>query len=430
MTHPNLGRRKMKFLKLSLYTLLLAGICVGCACNRHTEDPPEAGKQPPASFGVRSNAFAMDLYAKADAPGKNLFYSPYSISTALAMAYAGAKGNTAVEMANALHFDIQDDQLHESFNLIGKQLNAIGERNKAELSVANALFGAKRHEKLLVPGYLEILRSKYASDLYSLDFGDAEGTARYINSWVEDKTNDRIKDLVTKDHILQSNDGMVLVNAIYFKGLWQKQFDPKSTHKASFYLSQDRVPENAKPVNMMYQTGEFLFAELPGYQMLELPYEEQDLAMLLILPDDIDGFAKAFNQQALANWQKALDKQKVDVFLPAFKFELTLEGLTDYLKALGIKDAFSDSQADFTGIRDPKGGADLYIMDVIHKAFVEVKEEGTEAAAATAVVMATKSVSLSPTFRADHPFVYMILHKPSNTILFLGKYAVPPEEKQ
>lgn len=421
----------MKLAKMSLFTLVLLSLCVGCACNKQQESvPPPQGNPDHINLktGDRVNMLGFDLFKKADAPGKNLFFSPYSISTAMAMAYAGAKGNTAKEMETALYYIQPQDAQHNAYNDLRLQLNAVGERKKAELSVANALFGAKRHEKLLLPAYLDILRNKYGSDLFSLDFGDAQGTADFINHWVEDKTNSRIKDLVSKDHIESSNDGLVLVNAIYFLGLWQKQFDPKFTRSAPFYLSaKERSQENSKPVQMMYQTNEFPYAETEVFQAIELPYEEQDLAMLVVIPEKMDGIGNYLNPGMLQGWQKALEKQKVNVYLPRFKFDLTLEGLTEHLKALGIKDAFSDVAADFSGIRDPRGGAGLYILDVIHKAFVEVKEEGTEAAAATAVVMATKSVDMTPTFRADVPFLYMIIHKPTNTILFMGKYAVPPD---
>lgn len=416
--------------RLTLLLLICLSLCVGCSCNPKKAAEP-VGQMDPVLLYSSTNDFAFDLYAQADAEGKNLFYSPYSISGALSMCYGGAKGNTAAEMAKALSFNLPVDEQHKDFRYMQQQLNAIGKRDNAELNVANALFGAKRTEKLLVPDFLKLLREYYDSDVYSLNFDDAKGTAKYINDWVLDKTNDRIKDLVSEQHIQASNDGLVLVNAIFFKGKWLKQFDPKKTNKDDFYTSPGE--NDPKTVDMMSMQGDFRYAELPGYQVLELPYEEKDLAMLFVLPEEIGDLKDSLNSKILQTWQNALQEQEVKVYIPRFKFELTLDGLPDKLKAMGMIDAFSDMRADFSGIRKAESGAGLYILDIIHKAFVEVKEEGTEAAAATAVIMATKAAPgpgpVVPTFRADRPFLYMIMHKPTNTVLFLGKYASPPESK-
>jgi len=412
-----------------LILLIVMSLCVGCACNKKKTDTPSAPANGVLLYS-QTNDFAFQLYAKADQDGKNLFYSPYSISSALSMCYGGAKGNTATEMAKALCFNLPQDEQHKGFKALQQQLNDLGKRDKAELNVANGLFGAKKNESLLLPDYLKLLRDSYSSEVYSLDFANAKGTAKYINTWVEGKTKDRIKDLVTEEQIKASNDGLVLVNAIYFKGKWLVQFDPKKTDKADFYTSsKDWTPKTAKTVQMMSLQGDFSYAEMPGCKVLELPYEEKDLAMLFVLPDEIKGFGDQLNSKSLQTWQNALRPQEVKVFIPRYKFELTLEGLPDKLKSMGMNDAFSDLRADFSGIR--RGGG-LYILDIVHKAFVEVKEEGTEAAAATAVIMATKAApgpeQTIPVFRADHPFIYMIIHKPTNTVLFLGKYTTPPEK--
>jgi len=416
--------------------LLMAvlSLCFSCACNQKAQKP-EAEIKPvellPAElvqFTGLNNDFAFRLYEKADSEGKNLFFSPYSISTALSMAYAGAKGNTATEMAKAMSFELPAAQHHSAFKNIGDRLNAIGKRGKAELNVANGLFGAKYYENLLIPEYKELLQKYYDSDLYSLDFSDAKGTAEYINKWVLDRTNQRIKDLVSKDHIEQSNQGIVLVNAIFFKGMWLKQFDPKATKREAFWTDPEMTQN--KPVDLMFRQGSYGYAELPGCQVLELPYEEEDLAMMVVLPKQSGGTMPDLNPESYLKWREALQSQEVRVFLPRFTLKLTLANVPGMLKSMGMIDAFSDVSADFTGIRTP-GPADLYIMDIIHKAFVEVKEEGTEAAAATAVIMATKDAAIDepriPVFRADHPFIYMIIHKPSGAVLFLGKFADPPE---
>lgn len=425
----------MKLRRMSLIVLVALGLSFGCSCNKPKvppqQDTPSAVN---TTVSAQNNDFAFQLYARYDKDGQNLFYSPYSISSALSMCYAGAKGNTATEMAKALCFKLPAEEQHKAFAELQKDLNDIGKRDLADLNVANALFGAKKNEKLLLPEYIDLLRKYYYSDLYSLDFNDSKGTAKYINGWVEKRTNDRIKDLVTAEQIEDSNDGLVLVNAIYFKGKWMQKFDPAKTIKDSFYTSSTKKsPETAKTVQMMSIKGKFPYAELPGCKVLEMPYEDKDLAMLFVLPDEINYMTTSLTPKAFEEWEKSLQTKEVQAYIPRFKFEVKLEGLPDKLKQMGMIDAFDENRADFTGIRRAGAGGDLYIMDIIHKAFVEVKEEGTEAAAATAVIMATKSVAVwdepVPIFRADRPFLYMIVHKPTNTVLFLGKFNNPDEIK-
>ena len=422
----------MNLRRLSLPLLITLCLSFSCSCNRAGGNPDEGHSPMPSALNEQSNEFAFRLYSQADRPGKNLFYSPYSISSALSMVYGGAKGNTAAQIAEAMVFKLPEDQQHAAFKALQEGLNELGKRKKAELNVANALFGAQRYEHLLVQDYLKLLNDYYYSDLYSLDFGKAQETTDFINNWVEKKTKDRIKNLISKDHIEASNDGLVLVNAIYFKGNWKNQFDPKQTLPDDFYTSStQRTIQNRKPVQMMSLQGKFPYAELPGYQILELPYAEEELAMLFVLPDEIDDLKDNLNAENFAFWQSELNTREVKVYIPRFKFDLTLDGLTGMLKNMGMKDAFNADLADFSGIRKEEGGAGLYILDIIHKAFVEVNEEGTEAAAATGVVMATKSapsdIAPIPVFRADRPFLYLILHKPSNTVLFLGKLNDPPK---
>ncbi|MBW6513159.1 MAG: serpin family protein [Candidatus Syntrophosphaera sp.] len=416
------------------YLILLAvlSLCIGCSCNKAEKDTAEdrAWDTPPSGF--QTNDFAYKLYHEADQPGQNLFFSPYSISSALAMAWGGAQGETAEGIKQALTFVLPPEEQHEAFRALQKSLNTLGAGGKAELNAANALFGARANQDRLLGDYLKLLRDQYSSELFSLDFSDAEGSAKFINAWVEKRTKERIKDLIRPSHIRDSNNGLVLVNAIYFKGSWLKRFDPKQTRPDRFYTSsQVRTPETARPVQMMSLRDSFAYAELPGYQILELPYAEPDLAMLFILPEEIWQMKMALNHGSLMEWQEKLVRQEVHVQIPRFKFQLTLEGLSDILKNLGMNAAFDPDRADFSGIMKLSPGQRLYILDVIHKAFVEVKEEGTEAAAATGVVMGVTSVGPSapaiPVFRADKPFVYMILHKPSGTILFLGKFADPPQ---
>jgi len=390
--------------------------------------PMEAGK-----FAATNNAFAFDIYDQAvggSAEDQNIFFSPYSIYTALGMVYAGSKRDTEEQMRNALYFDADQMTQHASFKEMSDKLNAIGKRNKAQLNVANGVFQAKLYEKLLLPEYQEMLQKFYDSELYSLDFGKAKETAEYINDWVLERTNKRIKNLVNEYHIRGSNDGMVLVNAIFFKANWLRQFNPKSTSIMSFYST----PKKEIPVNMMYVQDHFAYADVADMQVIELPYDEEELSMLVFLPY-LTSEAPKLNQDILSEAMKSLSKEDVRLWLPSFTLELELEEIPEMLKAMGMEDAFDRILADFSGIRDPKGKAGLYIKDILHKAFIEVNEEGTEAAAATAVVMATKTSAMPVEdqpiiFRADRPFSYMIVHRPTQTILFMGRLSDPPRVEQ
>ncbi|MCB5246493.1 MAG: serpin family protein [Candidatus Cloacimonetes bacterium] len=419
---------KMRTLLLMLLVLSLG---FGCACNKKKGETEPVSDDLKTSLAEQNNAFAFELYRLADQPGKNLFYSPYSITSALSMVYGGAQGNTAVQMAEAMKFDLPAAQQHQAYLGLQQSLNAIGSQGKAELNVANALFGADSNAKLIEPDYLALLRESYLSDLYSLDFTDFSGTAQFINRWVEEKTKDRIKDLVNEGHIRDSNEGLVLVNAIYFKGSWLNEFEPKLTFQDKFYVSStERTEENSRPVDMMTARAEYPYAQLDGLQILELPYAEEELAMMFVLPDEIANMDKDLNTESYGQWQEALSPQEVKIYIPKFKFDLTLDGLADMLKKLGMTDAFNLNLANFNGIIPDETGRGLYISDVIHKAFVEVNEEGTEAAAATGIVMATKAgpgPDQTPVFRADKPFLYLLVHKPTNTVLFMGKMCEPPK---
>ena len=420
---------------LSKYFLILAlvlGFCCGCSCNK-TQELAELDK-PDTEYasGEQGTAFALRMFQAANQQGENLFFSPYSISTALSMVYGGARGNTAEQMAKALSFARPAENQHEAMRSLQQALNDLQDRGNAELTVANAIFGARKYEDYVLPEFQTLMRKSYASELYSLDFGDARGSADFINRWVERKTKERIKNLVNAGHIEGSNHGMVLVNAIYFKGNWLTQFDPNLTREDRFYTSsRSRSASDSRPVMMMHSRGDYRYAELPGLQVLELPYEEEELSMLVLLPDDIDALAKDLTPANLSAWQQKLGMSQVKVFMPKFKLDISLEGIVEILKGMGMQDAFNSNTADFSRIRDEEKVPGLFIMDIVHKAFVEVNEEGTEAAAATGVVMSTKAAAgptpQIPVFRADKPFIYMILHKPSNTLLFLGKLNQPPQ---
>lgn len=369
-----------------------------------------------------NNMFAWELYAQLKGKEGNLFFSPCSISTALAMTYAGARGNTATQMADALHFSLSQPRLHPAFSGLIQDLAAEPERSSYQLAIANALWGQSGYE--FYEKFINITKDYYDAGFKQVDFKDEqerERTRQKINLWVEDKTNNKIKELI-KRGVLTSLTRLVLTNAIYFKGDWLSQFNPGQTGDSLFRLIEGEKIE----VPMMNQAAEFNYAEEEALQILELPYAGDELSMVILLPKQADGLKEAENLLTAAHlkkWLSALSKQEVIVALPKFKMSSEFL-LNEALKSLGMVDAFSGKLADFSGISpDPVG---LFISQVIHKAFVEVNEEGTEAAAATAVAMRLQAVPKpKPVFRADHPFIFIIRDMRSDSILFLGRVVDP-----
>jgi len=380
-----------------------------------------------------NNEFALELYAKLQSGKGNLFFSPYSISTALAMAYAGARGQTEAQMAVVLHFPIitkpgtelssilipDRQQFASVFGKIITDLNERGKKGGYELTVANALWGQKGYGFL--EDFLELIETNYGGQLNEIDFAGAAETAREtINTWVEKKTNDKIQNLIGKG-VLDSMTRLVLTNAIYFKGNWAKQFKEDKTKDAPFTLADGSKVD----VPMMNQTTEFGYMETESFQGLELPYVDDELSMIILLPKELDGIyelEKTITLEDLSQWLAKLFKRKVVVSIPKFKMTSQF-GLASVLKSMGMKDAFSQG-ADFSGINGKK---DLFISAVIHKAYVDVNEEGTEAAAATGVTMKLTSIGPSqiPVFQADHPFLFFIRDNNSGSILFIGRVMNP-----
>lgn len=370
-----------------------------------------------------NNAFAIDLYAKLSREEGNLFFSPNSISIALAMTYAGARGDTAAQMADTLHFSLSQEQMHLAFFELVKDLEADPQKSGYQLSIANALWGQTGYK--FYDEFISITKNYYDAGFKEVDFindKNREESRQTINAWVENKTNDKIKDLI-KPGILDNLTKLVLTNAIYFKGKWQFQFDTKSTQSSAFTLLNGEKIQ----VPMMSQTKEFNYAENDALQIIELPYIGDKLSMVVLLPKKIDGLKQIeglLTQDNLNNWLSNLRNREVIVSLPKFKMTSEFE-LNEALKSLGMVDAFI-MKADFSGMTpDPVG---LYISKVLHKAFVDVNEEGTEAAAATAVVMRLKGMpEPKPVFRADHPFVFIIRDKSVGSILFIGRVMDPSE---
>jgi len=382
--------------------------------------PVEAKNCQDAKIVVEGNkAFAFGLYEKLKEVEGNLFFSPYSISTALAMTYAGARGNTEKQMGTALHFTLDQKRFHPAFACLEAQLKAVQEKGDIELNIANALWA--QEDYVFLREFLDLIQSNYGTVLNHVDFKRAcEAARKKINAWVEQKTKDKIKDLI-KPGVLNALTRLVLTNAIYFKGRWESQFKKSRTKESPFWLSIDKSVE----VPMMTQKRQFRYMESDSLQILELPYVGDDLAMIVLLPRKVDGLAQLEADLSVENlnmWMGHLRKREVSVFLPKFKTTSQFR-LSETLASMGMPDAFGGN-ADFSGI---DGTKDLFISAVIHKAFVDVNEEGTEAAAATAAVISLTSAPSTPppTFRADHPFVFLIHDNHSGSILFVGRIVNP-----
>jgi serpin B len=367
-----------------------------------------------------NNAFAVALYHQLSHQAGNLFFSPESISTALAMAYAGARGSTASEMAKALHFTVPPGQLHPAMGALLRDLNAT--HTDYQLNVANALWTQQGYTFL--DQFLNLLKTDYGAGLQQVDFKGAPEAARStINQWVEQKTQDKIKDLLARGS-LRPDTRLVLTNAIYFKGNWQTQFDKAQTKTEDFYLSQTQPA--ATP--LMHREGSFGYFDGGTFQVLEIPYKSKALSLIVLLPKERSGLPGLEDAMTASNMQQWLSRvvpvPKVVVTIPRFKSTQEFE-LSTALRALGMPQAFGGG-ADFSGMT---GKRDFAISAVIHKAFVDVNEEGTEAAAATAVTMRALAMRAPgpppPVFRADHPFVFVIRDNSARSILFMGRITDP-----
>jgi serpin B len=337
------------------------------------------------------------------------------------MTYAGARGNTEAQMAQALRFTVGQEQLHAAFSSLEATLSDIGRKGQLEMKVANALWPQEGYAFL--PEFVALAKEHYGVLVEAVDYGDAETARRTINAWVEERTASRIQDVIPPG-ILDVLTRLVLVNAIYFKGVWARQFDQSLTEDAPFWVALDKRVQ----VSMMYQQGSFRYGVADGLQFLELPYAGGDLSMVVLLPEARDGLSDLearWTVENLDRWIAHLSRlipREVKVFLPRFEIAFPFS-LNKALKSMGMVDAFAD--ADFSGM---DGTRSLILSAVLHKAFVAFNEEGTEAAAATAVVMRLRSLSVPPpppTYRADHPFVFLIRENSTGSILFVGRVVNP-----
>jgi serpin B len=406
-------------MKTLLYALLFVfgGIAVlaaqppATAMAAHTADQAEIVKG--------GNAFAADLYAQLRSKPGNLFFSPESISTAFAMAYAGARGQTAAEMEKVFHFTLPPERLHPAMGALLAEMN--GTHPGYELHVADALW-AQQNQNFL-PAYLNLVKTDYGAGFKPMDFATAPEAARAtINNWVAQETNDKIQDLLGPGTVTPATL-LVLTNAIYFKGAWLDPFEKGNTEIEDFHLDAKQTVKAA----MMGRTGGYNYYDGGAFEALELPYKGGELSMVILLPKKIDGLAALEKSFTAANLTKWLDKltpePKVNLLLPRFKMTQDFD-LGGTLSAMGMPQAFGNA-ADFSGMT---GKPAFQISKAVHKAYVDVDETGTEAAAATGIVMVGAMMRERETiipFIADHPFLFLIRDKTTGSVLFLGRLMDP-----
>ena len=401
---------------LILSSILLFLIMIGCRSIPDKNKPAASINEtilPDAELCKNNNRFALDLFKNINSKSQNTFFSPYSISAAIAMTYAGSRSETEKQINEVFHFGSNNTDLYNKYNALLRYMNSLNAPDLLSIYTANSIWAQKDFK--FKPAYIEILRSKFNSELKLLDFiKDPERSRIQINTWVEQQTNQKIKDLIPQGMIDQLTR-LVLVNTIYFKAAWDLPFNEKATKKENFFINNsDSVLSNfmiAENVYKLYQDK--------TYTAIEMPYAKAKLSMLLILPSSKDGLVELQKQLNIEFYSNILDKLspvKVKLHLPSFTIESEFE-LSAMLKSMGMNDAFSDS-ADFSGITGKK---DLKISKVIHKTFIHVNESGTEAAAATAVIIRLKTVPAKVLeLKIDHPFMFIIKENTYNSIIFAG----------
>jgi serpin B len=387
------------------------------------ETSPDVSEADLALLIEGNSAFAFDLYQAFREEEGNLFYSPHSISVALAMTYAGARSDTAEQMANTLHFILEQDRLHPAFNWLDAELAKRGEGAQGKdgegfrLNIVNAIWGQKDYSFLT--DFLDVLAENYGAGLRILDFiTETEKSRLIINDWVSDQTGDRIKDLIPQGAIDELTR-LVLTNAIYFNAAWEYPFDKKMTANGPFYL----LDGGQVTVPMMQQTQSFGYTDGEGYQAVELLYDGDELSMVILLPasGNFEAFEEGLQAQQISDIISGLQFAEVTLTMPKFEFDSEFS-LKDTLAEMGMPAAFSEA-ADFSGMT---GTRDLCISAVLHKAFVSVDEAGTEAAAATAVIVGETAIPEQPVeVTVDHPFIFLIRDIETGAILFVGRVLNP-----
>jgi len=382
---------------------------------------PKVSNEELKALAEAQNRFAVDLYKQLSTDSGNLFFSPYSLYSALTMSFAGAKQATAGEMITTLHLPYTSTKIHQVMNGLTQRLLSsamLGDIELFKFSIANAVWAQAGYPFLQT--YLDTLSENYAAGLKIVDFREKEEASKLINDWVSEQTNERIKELISKDSLTPATR-LVLTNAIYFKANWASQFKEKDTADAPFYLQDG----SSQTVKMMFQEADFSYVRNQQYDAATLPYEGGNFSMVLVMPkgQSLSEFEKGLTPEILNTLASTKTSAKMKLFVPKFGMENSYN-LVETLKKLGMKTAFEDT-ADFSGMT---GSKDLKISDVVHKTFLQVNEGGTEAAAATGVVIGLTS-AMPPEdlieMRFDHPFLLMIRENSTGTIVFLGRYMQP-----
>jgi serpin B len=389
------------------------------------DESPSVSAGDQATLAADNMAFAMDLYKQLATQPGNLFYSPYSISQAIAMVYGGASGQTEQQMAETMHFSLPQEQLHPAFNALDLELAkrasaALGEGQGFQLNIANATWGQSGFPFL--SSYLDLLAQNYGAGLQTVDFAnDPEGARQDINDWVAKQTQDKIKDIVPQGAI-DTFTRLVLANAIYFKASWMFPFEKSSTQEAPFTTldgNQTTVPMmSLGQENLSYMDGD-------GYQAVTLPYLDGNVAMLMVVPDEgkFNQVEAGLDASTLQSIMDGLQSSEVMLKMPRFTVDSSFS-LADTLSQMGMPDAFNAGQADFSGM---DGQRDLYVSSVLHKAYASVDEAGTEAAAATVAIVGLTSIMPGEPVNLviDRPFIFVIYDRPTQTILFMGRITNP-----
>jgi serpin B len=414
----------MKRLPLLLVALLISPLVAGVS---------SAQTDQQSTLVAGNSTFAFDLYAQLrGSTDGNLVFSPFSVSQALAMTYAGARGETAEQMGTTLAFGVDQALLPETFAALNAALLEKGTAEEDEsrgiaaraLRIANGLWGEQTYP--FNPDFDAILAAAYGAGIQPADFiNDPEGARETINAWVAEQTENRIQDILPEG-ILTVDTRLVLANAIYFYGAWQSTFSERATEDQDFHLPGGEIVR----VPTMHQTETFGYGAAGGLQVVELPYQGNGMTFTILLPDDgtFDDFEGSLSLETLNNALAIPAATEIELYLPKFEFEYSA-GLSDALQALGMTDAFDGKTADFTGMVDGTPIEPLAISDVLHKAFIAIDEDGTEAAAATAVIVGVEAAAPDPVeppvVRIDSPFIFLIRDVETGTILFLGRVLDP-----
>ena len=412
-----------RYLTSFVTVAMLVGLGLTIGCQRAVEPindlgppPSEVSPEDLTALVEGNNQFALDLYKKlAETEKGNIFFSPYSISSALAMTYAGARGQTAEEMAKVLGIAKLGDKVHPAHASLAYKLKSAGGKDKPEFHIANALWGQQGLP--FKPEFLQLTRRHYGAGLQEVNFGDTENARGTINKWVGEQTREKIPELL-KPGVLSNDTKLVLTNAIYFKADWLRPFDKDSTHDGTFH----RTPTETVRVPFMHQEASFRVAGIGDARVLELPYVGGEYAMLIVLPnkpEDLGRIQAGLTSESISGWLAKATEHKYDIMLPKFKMQMAAN-LVPALQQLGMTTAFNMNFADFSGCEESK---QLFIAGVEHQATIDVDEFGTTAAAATAVTVVMASAG--PRFVVDRPFLVIIRSKQTGAIVFVGKVMNP-----